>query len=224
MIIPTTLDGKPFEGMALVLLAMQIISLRIELRGTKSLIGSFLAFLLPCIGFFLLGTQRIAELKTYLLVFGVFGLILFLVSILNKNTTMAFRTAVGLGASIAAYLLIDTRYDTAVWVLFASNLFSLIYALFVVGPAKSAAVSLLEETKLLESRLRTADNLIKLRKANGLTTNELEKARQEMYRELVQLSRRAGMDVDKVRAENQSNQSRDRQLAIMRNAMYGPRK
>ena len=136
-----TLDGKPFEGMALVLLAMQIISLRIELRGTKGegLMGSFWTFLLSAIPFVLLGMQKIAELKTYIQVLGVLSAIVFLGSIVMRYTAMAFRTAVGLGVSIATYLLIDTRYDTAVWVLFAASLFSLMYALFVVGPAKSLA-------------------------------------------------------------------------------------
>ena len=140
MIIPTTLDGKPFEGMALVLLAMQIISLRIELRGTEGdgLIGSFFAFLLSSIPFVLLGMQKIAELKTYLLVGSVLSAIICLGYIVMQDTTGAFRVAIGLGVCIAAYFLIDTQYDTAVWVFFASNLFSLMYALFVVGPAKSS--------------------------------------------------------------------------------------
>ena len=142
MIIPTTLDGKPFEGMALVLLAMQIITLRIELRGTETdgLIGNFFAFLFPSILFVLLGMQKIAEMKTYLLVYSVWSAMLFLYYIVMKDTTKAFRVAIGLGVGIAAYFLIDTQYDTAVWVLFASSLFHLMYALFVVGPARSALV------------------------------------------------------------------------------------
>ena len=228
MIIPMTLDGKPFEGMALVLLAMQIISFRIELRGTEGegLIGSFFTFLLASIPYVLLGTQKIAELKTYLLVLGVFGAISFLGSIVMRYTAMAFRAAVGLGLSIAAYFLIDTRYDTAVWALFASNLFYLMYALFVVGPAKRlmvnpALVKKFRDTieftpgkTMFEKRIYIAKTL---KTAAGMSKEDGERYLRRLIKVVDDEMEAANRDYDE-------SMKRERGVKILRSVINGPRR
>ena len=229
MIIPTTLDGKPFEGMALVLLAMQIITLTIELRGTEDggLIGSFFNFLFASIPFVLLGMQKIAEMKTFLLVCSVLTAILFLYYIVMQDTTKAFRVAIGLGTGIAAYFLIDTQYDTAVWVLFASSLFHLMYALFVVGPARSALVKEFRDefSFFPEPGMSRSDKekLIKfhLEKVAGMSREEGDRYLKNLIKD-VQNKR----DADNKRDDASRTQevSTERGLQILRSVINAPRR
>ena len=228
MIIPTTLDGKPFEGMALVLLAMQIITLTIELRGTEDggLIGSFFNFLFASIPFVLLGMQKIAEMKTFLLVCSVLSAILFLYYIVMQDTTKAFRVAIGLGTGIAAYFLIDTQYDTAVWVLFASSLFHLMYALFVVGPARSALVKEFRDefSFFPEPGMSRSDKekLIKfhLEKVAGMSREEGDRYLKNLIK-ATQNKREAFLrDYDESRTQEVST---ERGLQILRSVRNAPR-
>ena len=228
MIIPTTLDGKPFEGMALVLLAMQIITLTIEVRGTKGdgLIGNFFTFLYTSIPFVVLGMQKIAEMKTFLLVCSVLSAILFLYYIVMQDTTKAFRVAIGLGTGIAAYFLIDTQYDTAVWVLFASSLFHLMYALFVVGPARSALVKEFRDefSFFPEPGMSRSDKekLIKfhLEKVAGMSKEEGERYLKKLIKD-VQNKRGADNEIDD--ASRTQEVSTERGLQILRSVRNAPR-
>ena len=227
MIIPTTLDGKPFEGMALVLLAMQIITLTIELRGTEDggLIGSFFNFLFASIPFVLLGMQKIAEMKTYLLVYSVWSAMLFLYYIVMKDTTKAFRVAIGLGTGIAAYFLIDTQYDTAVWVLFASSLFHLMYALFVVAARSALVKEFRDEFRFYPepgmSRFKK-EELIKfhLEKVAGMSREEGDRYLKNLIKD-VQNKREAFLrDYDESRTQEVST---ERGLQILRSVRNAPR-
>lgn len=162
MILPLEIGGKPFEGVALIAIGVRIASIWRNWRtwpvGPPELFlnAASIVFLL------FLGMQNIEVVKPWILVLVILSLLSFVALVGAGQFLAAFAGALSIAAYMVAYFIIDTDFDSAVWVILGVTVFG--SSAFVANLVNSARASrsfvfFSETSRDIEKRLASSQKL-----------------------------------------------------------------
>jgi hypothetical protein len=204
MILPVSIGGTPFEGVVLVVIALSLLGwMIVGFVGPASYSQWFLRAL-SLVFLALLGLQEKEAVKVFILVILIFAALELAVLVAQGElTSMRFiENIVPALIIVGLYFLIDTQYDTVVWIWLVSGILSFFNDVFV------------ETSRLRSAQLKRIVKSGKNIEKNGESLkllNEVEKLQKESESLLEQYEKKA-ITFDDLESRFEKVQSKHKEL------------